>query len=179
MKLKLHDMNKLVLVILVISLFGCDKNNDKNPDDKIFKYENINQLNLADIDNYWTEGIKIDTSFYMGAIFENHPGFIGGIRLYSENGKAIWISVFKSKDEAINAMEARINTVSCVINNGDSNILETQWWYSECIDYFIFVNQYNTIIEIDFSSNAPFDSIKGILLDVAKEIIQRINLLSN
>jgi hypothetical protein len=171
-------MKKILYLFLIVSLFGCDKNNDKNPDEKLFDYKNVHQLDLSDIDNYWTGGIKIDTSFYMGANFENHPGFIDGIRLYSGNGKAIWISVFKTKDDAINAMELKINDVACVINIGDSNEFETQWWFTDCIDYAIFVNQYNTIVEIDFSSNASFDAIKGILLDVAKEITERIDLLS-
>ena len=167
-------------LITIISLFGCAKNDDSNPDNvKLFDSENLNQLNLADIDNFWTEGIRIDTSYDMGAHFENHPGFIDGIRLYSQNGKAIWVSVFMSKENAINAMELRINDAACVINSGDLNELGTQWWYSECFEYLVFVNQHNTIVEIDFASNAPFEGIKKVLLDVAKEVMERIDLLSN
>jgi len=173
-------MKIFLILILFVSLLGCDKNN--NPDLKDVKYfdsENLNQLNLANIDNYWDEGLNIDTSFYMGANFENHSGFIEGIRLYTGNGKAIWISVFKTKEDAINAMELRINDVACVINNGDPDEFENQWWYSDCMDYYIYVNQYNTIVEIDFSSNATFDLIKGILLDIAEEINERIDKLSD
>lgn len=168
-----------MFLIAILSLLGCNRNDDTNQNDgKFFNPENLNQLDLANIDDYWTEGIKIDTSFNMEGHFENHPGFIDGIRLYSQNGKAIWVTVFKSKDDAINAMESRINTVVCVITSGNPDELETQWWYSDCFDYRIFVNQYNTIVEIDFASNAPFDLIKEILIDVAKEVIVRIDLLS-
>ncbi len=173
-------MKKLLFFVFLILLLGCDKDNDTDSKcDKHFDSSNLIELDIANIDNFWSEGIKIDTSFYMGANFENHSGFIDGIRLYSGNGKAIWVSVFKTKEDAVNAMELRINDVACVINNGNPDDFENQWWYSDCIDYFIFVNQYNTIIEIDFSSNAPFDLIKGMLLDIAVEINERIDKLSD
>ncbi len=171
-------MKKLLVFIFLLLLIGCDKDNDLKRD-KYFDSNNLDELNLANIDNFWSEGVNIDTSYYMGANFENHSGFIEGIRLYSGNGKAIWISVFKTKEDAINAMELRINNVECVINEGNPAEFENKWWYSDCIDYLIFVNQYNTIVEIDFSSNATFDLIKGILLDIAYEIIDRIDKLSD
>ena len=173
-------MKKIVFLIFFVSFLGCDKNNDPNSKGvKYFDSKNLNQLNLANIDNFWSEGIDIDTSYYMGANFENHSGFLEGIRLFSGNGKAIWISVFKTKEDAINAMELRIIDVACVINNGNPDEFENQWWYSDCMDYLIFINQYNTIVEIDFSSNAPFDLIKDILLDIAEEINERIDKLSD
>ena len=171
-------MKKIIFLTIFVSFIGCDKSNNTDSV-KYFDSKNLNQLNLANIDNFWSEGIDIDTSYYMGANFENHSGFIEGIRLYSGNGKAIWISVFKTKEDAINAMELRINDVACVINNGNPDEFENQWWYSDCMDYLIFVNQYNTIVEIDFSSNATFDLIKGILLDIAEEINERIDKLSD
>lgn len=172
-------MKKLVFLLLFITIIGCEKTNTSPEGTKYFNPEKLTRLNLANIDNYWNEGLAIDTSYYMGASFENHDGFIGGIKLYSGNGKAIWVSVFNTKEEAIDAMESRINSVACVINEGNEDEFETKWWYSECLDYFVFVNQYNTIIEIDFSSNAPFDLIKTILLDVATEINERIDTLSD
>jgi hypothetical protein len=173
-------MKKILFLTLFVSFLGCDKNNDT--DSKAAKYfdsKNLNQLNLANIDHFWSEGSDIDTSYYMGANFENHSGFIEGIRLYSGNGKALWISVFKTKEDAIDAMELRVNTVSCIINNGDSVEFENRWWYSNCMDKIIFVNQHNTIVEINFASSAPFDLVKGILLDVAEEISKRIEKLSD
>ena len=173
-------MKKLLYLILFFIILACDKDNENDSDStRFFDYNKLNDLNIADIDNFWSEGIKIDTSFYMGANFENHSGFIGGIRLYTGNGKAIWISVFKTRADAINAMELRINDVACVIKNGNPDDFENKWWYSDCMDYIIFENQYNTIVEIDFSSNAPFDLIKGTLLDVAGEINERIKKLSD
>ena len=172
-------MKKLIFLTLLVLFPGCDKNNITDSTAvKYFDSRNLNQLNIANIDNFWSEGLDIDTSYYMGANFENHPAFIEGIRLFSGNGKAIWVSVFKTQKDAINAMELRIKDVACVINNGDQDEFENRWWYSDCMDYFIFVNQYNTIIEIDFSSNAPFDLIKGILLDTAETVVERIDNLS-
>lgn len=171
-------MKKIIFLTIFVSFIGCEKSNNTDSV-KYFDSKNFNQLNLANIDNFWSEEIDIDTSYYMGANFENHSGFIEGIRLYSGNGKAIWISVFKTKEDAINAMELRINDVACVINNGNPDEFENQWWYSDCMDYLIFVNQYNTIVEIDSSSNTTFDLIKGILLDIAEEINERIDKLSD
>jgi hypothetical protein len=148
-------MRKILLLSIFLSFLGCINQNDTNPEGvKYFASMYLNQLDLAHIDNFWSEGIAIDTSYFMGANFENHTGFREGIRLYSGNGKAIWISVFKTKEDAVNAMELRINDVACIINNGNPDEFENQWWYSECIDYILFENQYNTIVEIDFSSNA-------------------------
>ena len=171
-------MRKLLNLIVIIALFGCDKNNDKNPEIEFFDFKNMSQLNLLDLDDYWTEGLKIDTSYHMGANFENHSGFLNGIRLYSGNGKAVWVSVFQTKDDAINAMGSRISDVACVINAGDSTDFESQWWYSECLDYAMYFNRYNTIVEIDFSSNAPSELIISILLGVANDIKDRIDLVS-
>lgn len=173
-------MKKLLFLIFFIPLLGCDKDNDTDSkSEKYFDSNNLGELNLATIDNFWSEGINIDTSFYMGANFENHSGFMDGIRLYSGNGKAIWVSVFKTKEDAVNAMELRTNNVACVINKGNPNEFKNQWWYSDCMDYLIFENQYNTIVEIDFSSNATFDLVKGILFNTATEINKRIDKLSD
>lgn len=172
-------MKRLFFLILCVSFLGCNKNNDKDSDDvKYFDSEKLNQLNLSSIDNYWDDGLNIDTSYHVAANFENHPRFIEGIRIYSGNGKEICISVFETAEDATNAMELRVNIVSCIINNGDPDEFENKWWYTECMGYAIFENQYNTIVEINFSSNATFDLVKVILLDVAKEINERIDELS-
>jgi len=171
-------MRKLLYLIVIVTLFGCDKNNNENPEVNYFDFKNMNQLNLLELENYWTEGLKIDTSYYMGADFENHSGFLNGIRLYAGNGKAIGVSVFQTKDDAINAMESRISDVACLINSGDSTDFESQWWFSDCMDYAIYFNRHNTIVEVDFSSNAPTEIVMSILLGVANEIKDRIDLVS-
>lgn len=71
-------------------------------------------MNLGSIDEFWSEDVAIDTSFDMGFSFEKHSGFIEGIRPYSDNGQVIWISVFKTQEDAVNAMEMRINEVACI-----------------------------------------------------------------
>ena len=172
-------MKKILFLIFFISILGCNKDNDADSNStKYFDPINLNQLDLGNIDNFWSEGMNIDTSFYMGANFENHPGFIEGIRLSSGNGKAIWVSVFMTKEDAVDAMELRINDVVCLINDGNPDEFENQWWYSQCLGFMIFENQYNTIVEIDFASNATFDMIKSILFDIAEEINERIDRLS-
>jgi hypothetical protein len=173
-------MKKLLFLIFFIPLLGCDKDNDTDSkSEKYFDSNNLEKLNLANIDNFWSEGINIDTSFYMGADFESNSEFIEGIRLYSGNLKSILISVFKTKKDAVSAMVLRINNVACIIKNGNLEEFEYLWWYSDCLDYKIFVNQHNTLVEIDFASNATFNLIKGSLLDIATETIERIDKLSD
>ena len=172
-------MRKIIFLTLLVLFLGCNKDNViDSKGEKYFNSKNLHQLDIANIDNFWSKEIDIDTSYYMGANFKNHSGFIEGIRLHSGNGKAIWISIFKTKEDAINAMELRINDVACIIKNGDQDEFENKWWYSECVDYYIFVNQYNTIVQIDFPSNATFDLIKDNLLDIAKDINNKIDKLS-
>ena len=122
-------MKKSALCLTLIFLLGCENKNTSEPGGvKYFNSENLSKLNLAAIENYWDDGITIDTSFYMGANFEDHDGFIEGIRLYSHNGKAIWVSVFNTQEDAINAMELRINDVACVIIEG--NEIDYRYKYS-------------------------------------------------
>lgn len=174
-----NQLIKLLFIMLCISFLGCDKDNTIDSENgTFFDSINLDRLNLAEIEDFWTEGVDIDTSFYMGADFESNTEFIEGKRLYANNGKSIWISVFKTKEDAIMAMENRVNNVACIILNGNPDEFENQWWYSDCLDYKIFFNQHNTIVQIDFASNAPFDLIKEILLDIAREINKRINKLS-
>lgn len=173
-------MKKLLYLISFFLVLGCSKDNDNGSENnKFFDSINLDRLNLAEIDDFWTDGVAIDTSYFMGADFESNSKFIEGKRLYANNGKSIWISVFNTKDDAISAMENRINNVACIIINGNSDEFENKWWYSDCLDYKIFFNQHNTIVEIDFASNATFDLIKEFLLDIAGEINKRIDELSD
>ena len=170
-------MKKIIFLIIFVSTLGCNKDNDSETS-KYFDAKNLIHLDLANIDRYWDEGIDIDTSYNVPANFKNSPGFVESIRLYSGNGKEICISVFETAEDAINAMEMRVKTVSCIINKGDPDEFENQWWHSECMGYAIFENQYNTIVEIYFSSNATFDLVKGILFDIANDVNERIDKLS-
>lgn len=170
-------MKKIIFLLFFVSFLGCNKDNDSKSS-KYFDAKDLNQLDLVNLEGYWGKGIEIDTSYHVPANFKNSPGFMECIRLFSGNGNEICISVFETAEDAINAMEMRVNTVSCIILNGDPDEFENQWWYSECMEYTLFENQDNTIVEIYYSSNASFDVVKVILFDIANQINERIDKLS-
>lgn len=165
---------KQLIVILIFACFGCAKEDTE----RFFDPDKVNSLNVETITGFWEDDSIRDTSYYMGAHFENYDGFIKGIRL-SGNTKAIWISVFKSKAEAIEAMELRINDVACVIQNGNSDVIKGECWFSECTGTnIVFVNQLNTIIEVDYN-HSNFLEIENVLYSTANEVATRVDKLSN
>ena len=98
-------MKKSIYLIILVCIIGCEKENEKQ--EKFFDPEYLGLLDLVNIDGFWNDDSIIDTSDYTGANFENHLGFLEGISLYTED-KAVWISVFTTRDTAINAMESRM-----------------------------------------------------------------------
>jgi len=164
-------MKKLIIFLFIIGLFACEKNNSK-----IFNAESLDDLNLASIDGFWDAGIDIDTSYYMGALWERYTGFIGGIRL-SGGEKNVSVSVFETHEIAINAMQALIGDVACVITEGTTNEIKDTWWYSSCPPNLVFVCKLNTIIKVGIYSPA-FSSVEDTLYRTAKDIASRVFKLS-
>ena len=117
-------------------------------------------------------------SDYITANFNSHPNFLKAIR-YSSNNKIIGVSVFKNRSDAISAMEERINTVACVILDGDSLLFNNKkWWKSDCIPDMIFLNQCNTIIEVGcYSEN--YQEIETFLIQSVNELANRVFKLSH
>ena len=83
----------------------------------------------------------------MGITFKNSLGFIECIRL-SGGEKYIGVSVFESQNLAIDALQARISSVACVIEEGTTEEIKDTWWFGDCIPDIVFVNKLNTIIEV-------------------------------
>jgi hypothetical protein len=165
---------KQLLIILIFACVGCSKEEQN----KFFDPENISSLNLETINTFWGNDNIKDTSYYMGAHFENYSGYIKGIRL-SGDKSAIWVSVFDSQDNAIDAMQLRINDVACVIREGNSDAVNGKWWYSECSGTnIVIVNQWNAIIEVDYN-HPDFGEIENFLYSTANEIAERVDQLSS
>lgn len=158
---------------MMTCILSCEKDNQH---EKFFDSDNLGLLDLANIVGFWDDDEIIDTSYYMGAIFERYSGFLEGIRLYGED-KAVWISVFSAQDTAINAMESKINNVACVIQEGISDIISGRWWFSDCIPNIVIVNQWNTIITVDYY-HTDFESVESILYNTANELVKRVDNLS-
>ena len=167
--------NIIFLLIILISIISCQNENDNENQEKFFNPVNLGKLDLANIDGFWNNDSNIDTSFNGGGgvLFESHLGFIEGIGLYNED-KAVWISVFTTKDTAINAMESRINNVAAVIEKGTSDEIKGTWWVLK--NSSVFVNKCNTIIEVVVFGNKNEED--GILYSTANELARRVDNLS-
>ena len=75
-------------------------------------------------------------------------------------------------------MEYRIENVTVLINEGISDSIKGLWWFSDDgWNSSVFVNQWNTIIEVMYF-NADFEDVEDILYHVANELARRIDDLS-
>ena len=167
-------MKKLIFfVIILVCIIGCENENEKQ--EKFFNPENLGLLDLVNIDGFWDDDSIIDTSFNGGgALFKLHPGFLEGISLWNED-KRVVISVFTTRDTAIIAMEFRINNVAGVIHEGTSDEIKGTWWFlNDGWNSAVFVNQWNTIIEVVISGNNN-EEVESILYSTANELARRVD----
>ena len=168
-------MKKLIILIILGCIIGCENENEKQ--EKFFNPENLGLLDLVNIDGFWDDDSIIDTSFNGGgALFKLHPGFLEGISLWNED-KRVVISVFTTRDTAIIAMEFRINNVAGVIHEGTSDEIKGTWWFCDGWNSAVFVNQWNTIIEVVISGTNN-EEVENILYSAANELAKRVDNLS-
>ena len=168
-------MKSIISLLFLACILSCENRNGEQ--EKFFSPEKLDLLNLANIDGFWINQ-SIDTSFNGGGgeIFNLHPGFIEGIGLFNSN-QMIWVSVFTSKDTAIIAMESRIADVASVIQEGTSDDIVGKWWFlNEGGNSAVFVNQWNTIIEVVLF-DAKYADIEAILYNTANELANRVDEL--
>ena len=173
-------MQKLLIIISFFSFLNCDHDLSPLEKEKFFHENKLYLLNLGHIDNFWKGDTITSISDY--TLLSNYPGFIKHIR-YHANKKVVAVSVFESKELAIDAMEERIPEVSMLIYPGDvhKKIKDKWWWGIYC--YFqraVFINKWNTIVEatiLDYDY-ADDDSIRVLLEDTALELANRVDALS-
>jgi len=166
---------KKIIFLLILAIPGSCKNDEQH--DKLFNPENFDQLDLANISGFWDVNSDIDTSFDNEEFFQINPDFIDGIWLHNED-KSVKISVFTTRDIALIAMDARIKTMACAIKEGASDMIEGIWWYTDCMPSSVFVNQWNTIIEVSYY-HASYETVEDTLYTTANEIARRIDFFSN
>ncbi len=170
---------KKTLYLFTFLIISCCCEDDIQYE-KYFNPDDLGSINIAAIDEFWSEIYRIDTTFSGGggSLFDSFPGFLKGIGLFDENS-AIWISVFTSQDTAIKAMESRIVNVEAVIQEGKSDEIKGFWWYSDDgWNSSVFVNLWNTIIEV-ILFNADYSEVESILYSTANELADRVDDLSN
>jgi len=160
-------MRKLLIYLFLTGLISCEDNSIR-----VFNEGSLDDLDLANIEDFWVAGINIDTSYYMGALFENYPGFVEGIRL-SGGEKGVGVSVFQTHEIALNAMQALIDDVACVIEVGTTDEIKDDWWFSDCIPDVVFASKLNTIIQVSIYS-IDFNTVKDTLYNTTNEISARV-----
>ena len=162
-------MKKILILLVLTVLTGCEKHETE----KYFNPDHLSQLDLADLPDFWDDPSGLDTSYYVTASFESDPAFLECIWVSSEE-RGVAVSVFDSDSAAISAMELRRNLVACVILPGSPVEMENPWWFSSCIPHMVFINQWNTIIEVSFYAE-DYKAVEEILIDTGKEIAGRID----
>ena len=164
-------MRKIIFLLILTCLIGCEKKNEKH--DKLFDPEKLGNLELAKINGFWNEGSINETSVG-NALFTLHPGFLGGIELFDED-HTIVISVFTTRDTAIIAMKSRIANIATPIHEGTSDEIEGTWWLlNDSWNSAVFVNQWNTIIEV-LISDPSNEGVESILYTTANELAKRVD----
>lgn len=129
--------------------------------------------------NHFWEGDRVkDISTFIDANFNGHIGFLGGVSYIGDN-RGLSVSVFKSQAMAIEAMKLRRNNVAAIIEPGNpTDLFAGKWWFSDNIPNGVFVNQWNTIVEV-FIYHPDYEAVKSLLIETAKEITRRIDVLSD
>ncbi len=169
---------KKAFYLCIIVIFNCCCENYEQPE-KYFDPEELNQLDLAGIKEFWQDVSKIDTSFQGGggSLFSAYTGFLEGLGLIDDSS-AIWISVFENQDIATNAMEYRIDNVAIPIHEGTKDSIEALWWYfDDGWNSSVIVNQWNTIIEVVLYG-ANYNDVETVLYETANELVKRVDDLS-
>lgn len=142
-----------------------------------FDIENLEELKLDSIRNFWSGSLKIDTVASGFNKFRNFSGFISDMSKTDEKGNTIVYSVFGTKDDAVKAIEARMSSDSCAIIAGNSQALPGFWWTTECGLYnAVIVNRWNTIFEVG-RNNVYFEAVDDTLFQTGNEIVRRTRLL--
>jgi hypothetical protein len=162
-------MKHLFFCIVLVSLISCQ---EKDSEKSYFNASKLDKLNLENLSEFY--GTKELSTYY--SPFKNFYGYVNGIG-YENSEKGIFVTVFESQEKAIECMQDRIRTVSCVIENGTTDVLEHPWWYSDCLSKNIFKNQGNTIIEVN-SSHDNFEEIQDLLINTINEVTARVKDLS-
>jgi hypothetical protein len=142
----------------------------------IFNVKNIDKLKLEDIKGFWKEDSTLEISNDQHSYFDNYLGYLLNESIFNNSGQLILLSFFKSKEDAVNAMELRRNTVASVINQGNSSALPGLWWYSEMPADAVYVSRWNVLLEVHIG-NSENKLPEDAMYSTANEIIRRMSLL--
>jgi hypothetical protein len=171
--------NQYYWFVISTDLNGKWKNDGKSPylgRGSIFNVKSIDKLQVENLKGFWNENSTLDSEYSTYTMFESHPGYLNNYRISDENSSNIELSFFKTKADAVEAMENRRNNVASVINQGTSTALPGLWWYTESIPNAVFVSRWNVLLEVDIYSS-DFKVVEDSLFNTANEILRRMSLL--
>jgi hypothetical protein len=168
-------MKKQIIFILLLTFFFTNCERDESI--KYFPPEKISELSLNNIESFWENDTINNISDYVTENFNADSCHLVSLRYSSKAHKVIAVSVFKSRESAVNAMEKRRRNVACLFENGTSDEIEGTWWFANCLPPGVFVNKLNTIIEVSYY-NKEIEEVKNIVYPTANEIAERIDELS-
>ncbi len=171
--------NQYYRFVITTDLKGKLINDEKSPylgRGSVFNVKNIDKLELEDLESFWSENSILESSISTYTMFESHPGYVDNYRIFDENNRTIEISFFKTKADAVEAMENRRNNVAAVINQGTSTALPGIWWYAESIPNSVFVSRWNVLLEVDIYSS-DYKLAEDSLYNTANEVLRRMGLL--
>jgi len=170
-------MKKTTILFAIIILLGCNEDNSKN--EYFFNPKELSKLELQNTNNFWgNDSIKRILDFSEDAIFNTHPEYLGGSSYQGKKG-SISVTVFTSQKASIEAMEYRRNNVASIIYEGkEKDSISEKWWYGQDFSNVIFLNKFNTIIEIAYNHYPSYPENKPVLILAANEIAEKIDELS-
>jgi len=171
--------NQYYRFVISTDLNGKWINDEKSPylgRGSIFNLKSIDKLKLENIKGFWKEGLTLEISNDQHSYFDNYLGYLANESIFNNSGQLILLSFFKSKEEAVDAMELRRNTVASVINQGNSTALPGLWWYSEMPADAVFVSRWNVLLEIHIG-NSENKLAEDALYNTANEVLRRMSLL--
>ena len=64
--------SQVIILILILFLFNCEKESTR-----YFDAKNLNQLNLLEVEQFWTDDEQIDTSYSKAIFLGTSEGYIG------------------------------------------------------------------------------------------------------
>ena len=171
--------NQYYWFFISTDLNGKWKNDGKSPylgKGSIFNIKNLDKLKLEDFKGFWNENSTLESENSAYTMFESHPGFLNNYRISDENNRSVELSFFKTKTDAVEAMENKIESVAAVINQGTSTALPGIWWYSESPANVVFVSRWNVLLEIHIN-NSEDKPAQNAMYNTANEVLRRMSLV--
>lgn len=174
----LQRMKNILFFLILLGLVSCNKNIEPvSPTEKFFDPVNINNLALENLTTFWKGDnfeTKLNTIDFTIYFLTRCEGYLKGIEL-SNDKKGIGVYVFDTKSNAIEAMDNLIGISSAFYYEGEKQkIINEKWWYIKGDPYYsIFINRWNTIVNILHKDPSDEETIFGFI----KEITKRIDFL--